>query len=111
MYLRDPRRFRRIVVVALSRAIAVLTQVSTSAQTDQGRLVGTVTDANGAIIPGATVLVKNERTGEERSTVTNESGYYIIAPLKPSPTPTPASAKNRTARVENERLLAEAVMV
>ena len=105
MYLRDPRRFRRILVVALSLAIAVLTQVSTSAQTDQGRLVGTVTDANGAIIPGATVLVKNERTGEERSTVTNESGYYIIAPLKPSTYTITASANNLTVRVANVRLL------
>src|ERR1041385_4013798 len=105
MYLRDPRRFRRIVVVALSLAIAVLTQVSTSAQTDQGRLVGTVTDANGAIVPGAIVIVKNARTGEERSTVTNESGYYIIVSLKPSTYTITASANNLTVRVANVRLL------
>jgi Carboxypeptidase regulatory-like domain len=82
MYSRDPRRFRRIVLFALAFAIAVLTPISALAQIDQGRILGTVTDANGAIVPGAAVLVKNERTGEERSTVTNESGYYIIASLK-----------------------------
>jgi len=68
-------------------------------------MVGTVTDANGAIVPGATVLVKNERTGEERTTVTNESGYYIIASLKPSTYTVTASANNLTVRVASVRLL------
>src|SRR5690242_20124537 len=102
---RDPRRFRRIFVIALTFAIAVLTQTSAPAQTDQGRIVGTVTDANGAIVPGATVLVKNERTGEERTTVTNESGYYIIASLKPSTYTVNASAQNLTVRLTNVRVL------
>src|SRR6476646_7290111 len=105
MYSRDPRRFRRIVLFALAFAIAVLTPISALAQIDQGRIVGTVTDANGAIVPGAAVLVKNERTGEERSTFTNESGYYIIASLKPSTYIITASANNLTLRLTNVQLL------
>jgi len=105
MYSRNPRRFRRSVLFALAFAIAVLTQISALGQTDQGRIVGAVADANGAIIPGATVLVKNERTGEERSTVTNESGYYIIASLKPSLYTVSASANNLTLRLTNVQLL------
>src|SRR5689334_13608573 len=105
MYSRDLRRFRRVALFALAFAIAVLTQTSALAQVDQGRIVGTVTDANGAIVPGATVLVKNERTGEERSAVTNDSGYYIIASLKPSLYTVTASANNLTLRLTNVQLL------
>ncbi|HEY8412979.1 MAG TPA: carboxypeptidase regulatory-like domain-containing protein, partial [Pyrinomonadaceae bacterium] len=105
MHSRDRRRFRRVFVIALTFAIAVLTQISAPAQTDQGRIVGTVNDANGAIVPGATVLFKNERTGEERTTVTNDSGYYIIASLKPSTYTVAASAQNLTVRLTNVRLL------
>ena len=105
MYCRDPRRFRRIFVIVFTLTFAVLTQLSASAQTDRGRIVGTVTDANGAIVPGATVLVKNEGTGEERSTVTNESGYYIIASLQPAHYTVKASAQNLTVQVTNVQVL------
>ena len=33
-----------------------------------GTISGTVTDASGAVIPGATVVVRNEGTGLERTT-------------------------------------------
>ena len=45
---------------------------------------GVVLDPSGAVVPGATVLVKNERTGEERTVVTNAEGRYIVANLRPS---------------------------
>jgi hypothetical protein len=54
------------------------------AQADQGRILGTVTDVKGAVIPGATVVVKNVRTGIERTVTTNEQGRYIITNLPPA---------------------------
>ena len=54
------------------------------AQVDNGRIAGIVRDSSGALAPGVTAKVKNERTGEERSVVTNDQGYFLIAPLKPS---------------------------
>src|SRR6266487_6156186 len=54
------------------------------AQTDQGRFTGTVRDSSTAFVPGATVKVKNERTGEEREVMTNAQGYFLIGNLKPS---------------------------
>ncbi|MFB3778932.1 MAG: carboxypeptidase regulatory-like domain-containing protein [Bryobacteraceae bacterium] len=53
-------------------------------QTDQGRIVGTITDVNGAVIPAAKVLVKNQRTGIERSVTANDQGRYIITNLPPA---------------------------
>src|SRR5215467_5424797 len=55
-----------------------------AAQTDQGRFTGTVRDSQNAFVAGATVKVKNERTGEERSVLTNEQGYFLVGSLKPS---------------------------
>ena len=53
-------------------------------QTDQGLIGGKVKDSSGAIIPGATVTTKNERTGEERTTLTNDAGDYVFPALRPS---------------------------
>lgn len=53
-------------------------------QSDSAKLVGTVADSTGAVIPDATVTVKNEKTGEERRVKANSSGYYIVTPLPPA---------------------------
>jgi len=48
-------------------------------QTVTGTLQGRVVDAQGSAIPGATVKAKSDETGIDRSTVTNEDGYYQMA--------------------------------
>jgi len=53
-------------------------------QVDQGRIAGVIKDATGAVIPGATVVVKNDRTGEEHSTLTGDAGEYQVTALRPS---------------------------
>src|SRR5260370_31820268 len=45
-------------------------------QSDSGTIVGTVTDAGGAVIPNATVTISNDGTGLIRNAVTNASGQY-----------------------------------
>jgi Carboxypeptidase regulatory-like domain len=105
MYSNTPRRFRRFSLALLAFAVLCLLHVAALAQTDQGRIVGTVTDANGAIVPGAAVLIKNERTGEERTASTNDSGYYIVSSLKPSFYTVTATAQNLTVRLTNVQLL------
>ena len=42
---------------------------------------GTVMDASGASVPNATVTVRNQNTGEERSTQTDASGAYVVPSL------------------------------
>ena len=88
---------RRLGLPVLALICAI--QLSVFAQTDQGRIVGTVSDAQGGIVPGAAVSVKNERTGEERTATSNESGYFMIASLKPSLYTITATAQNLTVRV------------
>ncbi len=53
------------------------------AQTD-ARISGTVRDQSGAFAGGATVVVRNERTGHERTATTDDSGYFLVPGLKPS---------------------------
>ena len=67
--------FTLMILLALSNVFA---------QTDKGRIVGTISDSVGAVVPGAAVVVRNEKTGEERTFKTSGDGAYIAANLKPS---------------------------
>ena len=70
---------RLIAVLALVLSVAA----AANAQSD-GRFSGAVLDPSGAVVAGATVVVKNERTGAERSVVTDPGGRYIVTGLPPS---------------------------
>src|SRR5919108_1219203 len=64
-------------------ALAVLLLVTllpspAAAQFDSGQISGVVRDAQQGALPGATVTVTNERTGNKRSTVTNSTGFYVF---------------------------------
>src|SRR5215468_10261936 len=49
-----------------------------------GLISGTITDPSGAAIPGATVSVKNERTGDERKATSDAAGRYVVTNLSPA---------------------------
>jgi hypothetical protein len=63
--------------------LALLFPTLALAQTE-GRFVGVVLDPTGAVIPSATVVVKNERTGDTRTVTSNAEGRYIVPNLPPS---------------------------
>ncbi|MEO8595708.1 MAG: carboxypeptidase regulatory-like domain-containing protein [Candidatus Solibacter sp.] len=67
------------------------------AQTDVARVTGTVTDASGAVIPAASIVVKNEKTGQERKASTDEHGVYLVLQLQPSNYSLTASAPGMAA--------------
>src|SRR5215475_11052469 len=73
--------FKRAVVLSL---IALLASISAFAQSDYGSISGFAKDPSGAVVPRAKVTVRNEGTREERTTSTNESGYYVVTNLPPS---------------------------
>src|SRR5579875_1616231 len=58
--------------------IALGTGPSALAQSDTGRVVGTVTDATGAAIPGAAISVTNVDNGSVLNATSNESGEFNI---------------------------------
>jgi hypothetical protein len=73
---------------------------------DQGRIVGRVVDTNGAVVPGATIVVKNNRTGEERTVTSSDEGYYQAPALRPSSYTVSANASNFATTTVTEVLLA-----
>jgi hypothetical protein len=64
-------------------AIALLSAFSLSAQTNRGRISGTVTDQTGGVIPSASVTVTNLGTNEGRKVTTSDSGAYSVPNLEP----------------------------
>src|SRR5262245_16336415 len=62
---------------------AALTFVAAEARAQKitATLRGTVTDASGAVMPGARVTATNEGTGLTRATTTNAAGLYSFAEL------------------------------
>jgi hypothetical protein len=76
-----------------------------------GSISGTVIDASGAVIPGATIAVTNEGTGARRQTIANASGGFVVVGLDPGSYSVSVSmigfaSKTRTGIVltANERL-------
>lgn len=76
------RKFTNLLIVGL---VLFMGQIVAQAQTS-GSISGTVTDASGALVPGANVAVKGE-AGQEYTAVTNKDGVYTV-PGVPAGTPT-----------------------
>ncbi len=52
---------------------------SAHAQSLTGQLSGTVVDSSDAVLPGVTITLINELSGDQRSTVSNASGNFVFA--------------------------------
>lgn len=57
---------------------AVLAQEETAAT-----VTGYVTDSTGAVVKGATVVIINDQTQQQRSVSTNDDGQFVLTPLVP----------------------------
>ena len=63
--------------------LASLTGASAQTQITTGVIQGTVTDATGAVLPGATVEARHTGTNLSRTVVTDADGRYIFLQLPP----------------------------
>jgi hypothetical protein len=71
----------RLRNTALAAIFVVFSQLAFS-QVDTGVILGTVKDASGAVIPGATLTLRNDDTGIVQSATTGSDGEYMFSPLK-----------------------------
>src|SRR5689334_16042976 len=101
-----PRLLHLLLIAVATVCFMQLPGHVVHAQQDQGRIGGVITDSQGSLVPGASVLVKNERTGEERTATSTESGSYIVSGLRPSLYTITASAQSLTVRATGVQLLA-----
>ena len=68
------------VVFLLSILLAFSTSII-NGQVSTSRLTGTVQDSSGAVVPGATVTIRNEETGATRTSTLAEAGTYTFDAL------------------------------
>jgi hypothetical protein len=69
---------QRFVLLALTICLLAFSAV---AQSNTGNLTGSVADASG-VIPGATVVIKDNGTGRERTVTTTGEGVYSVGQLE-----------------------------
>ena len=66
-------------------AILLWTALATDAYAQNAQITGTVKDASGGVIPGATITARNVDTGFTRTGVTDGQGEYRLPSLPPGP--------------------------
>ena len=70
-------------LLALAAAGLLAFPLSAAAQMTRGAISGSVRDAQGALVPGATITVTNVATNSTRSAVSDAEGFYRVPALEP----------------------------
>src|SRR5436190_5769111 len=83
MNLINNRSLVRLVIALIACLMVIGVQTTFAQTTGSGTLRGTVKDPQGAIVRGATVTLTNERTKDERKTVTRDDGDFTFSALAP----------------------------
>src|ERR1043166_2200431 len=74
---------RHALTIAFALLGIVVWSAPTFAQTITGTISGTVIDPNGAVVAGANVTLHSDQTADKRDQVTNESGRFSFAAVRP----------------------------
>lgn len=80
----------------LLAVMVLLTTVPAHAQQLTGTLSATVYDTSGAVVPQATVTLKNSSSGDVRKTVSDGQGYFTFTAVQPATYSISISAKGFT---------------
>ena len=75
------RRTIWLLQLSLLSMFLIVSSHIVPAQDATGRVVGTITDRSGAVIPNAHVVITNAATHVSRETITNSSGFYQVLAL------------------------------
>ena len=75
------RNFPAIRFIRSSIAFLALCGSFAAAQFFPGRITGTVRDAQGAAVPGATIKLSNPATGQERTLASDQNGEFNFPEL------------------------------
>src|SRR5215471_15027907 len=78
-------RYKRVLVSLISLAMVVMSLAPPILATQQptGSIEGTVTDLNGAVIPGAKVTITDKATGRPISLTADSDGRFEARALPP----------------------------
>ncbi len=73
----------RLSVILVAGLLFAGSPARVSAQAVTATLLGSITDATGAVVPGAKITITEVNTAVSRSLETNASGYYAFSQLTP----------------------------
>src|SRR5260370_17489752 len=73
---------RAALLVLASLVVLLCSAAPLRAQVDAGSILGTVSDASGGSVRGATVTLTNEGTNASLSTTTSADGTYKFSPVR-----------------------------
>ena len=74
---------KRTLPVVLVMLLWIAFTATLSAQSQQGSVVGTITDSSGAAIPSATLVLKNDQTNVTQTATADSSGNYRFTLVPP----------------------------
>src|SRR5271170_414271 len=81
------RSYPLTIVACLAFALALSLTFSPSASAQAGNaaaaLNGTIRDTSGAVVPGATIVLTNAKTGFTQTTSSNSTGNYSLVDIIP----------------------------
>ena len=77
------QRARCIRVSAAAFVVFIMTGLPATAQVTTGSITGTVKDAQGGVVPGATVTLKSETKGTTLTPVVTDSSGNFALPVTP----------------------------
>jgi hypothetical protein len=84
MEMKNPRRALRLIALAALLLVLTLAPVATAqVGTASAALNGIVHDPSGALVPGATITLRDTRTGFEQVTKSNDTGNYSLVNISP----------------------------
>jgi hypothetical protein len=75
----------RGVRASAAAVLLVMFLAEPAAAQSTATVLGTITDAQGAVLPGASLTIRNTATGVERAVVSDADGQYVAASLQPGP--------------------------
>jgi Carboxypeptidase regulatory-like domain/TonB dependent receptor-like, beta-barrel len=73
---------KRLAFLMLSLCLLTSMAVQLWAQSDRGTITGTVTDATGGVVAGASITATNSNTGVSSKTISGANGNYTIPLLR-----------------------------
>src|SRR5258708_33373812 len=82
-FARSTKRLGLCAILALIIPLAMVHVTDGQTQITTGTIQGTVTDSNGAVVPGANVEIKNLDTNLVRTLATDDDGRFVALALPP----------------------------
>ena len=70
---------KQVCAGVLVCALSLIAAPASAQVSITGTIAGTVTDTTDSVVPGATVALKDEGTGVQKQTVTNDTGRLCIS--------------------------------